>query len=72
MTVSFNKFRRMVDSAICAKVGLGIDDLEDTLLLEDYWEEDEDLDIEEWRDMARECASEILANSGYNEDGMED
>jgi hypothetical protein len=65
MTITFARFRRAVDSAVCAIAGIGLDDLPDTITPENYWEEDLDIDADEWRTLAKACALDILQEEGF-------
>lgn len=62
---SIEQFQRRVGRIVEAKADLSMDDLPDTVCLDDYFYED--MDKEEYLEAAQECAEEILSNAGFVE-----
>jgi hypothetical protein len=69
--MTWDEFRNLVDRVIMRKVGVGIDDLPDTVVLDDYWSEDHLLKSN-WIARAKEAAAEVLDYAGYDEEGMDE
>jgi hypothetical protein len=65
ITISYVRFRGLVDGYLNSFCGLGVDELPDFDLW-DYYENDMFLTKEQWRALARDAAQDLLRDEGFD------
>lgn len=66
---TFDQFIKQLDRILVSKCGLQREDLPDTVMLYDYFEED--MSNKEFQMAVMECASAILEGAGAGDFGIE-
>ena len=69
MTNTFDQFTKQLDRILVSKCGLQREDLPDTVMLYDYFEED--MSDKEFQMAVMECASAILEGADAGEFGID-
>jgi hypothetical protein len=68
VTISYARFRGLVNACLNGICGLGVDDLPDFDLW-NYYTENEFMTKEEWGKLAKDAANDWLAEEGFPFDG---
>jgi len=68
VTISYTRFRWLVNACLTGICGLGVDDLPDFDLW-NYYTENEFMTKQEWEKLANEAAKDWLAEEGFPFDG---
>ena len=64
-TYTREAFLKALDEKIISICGLGYEDLPDTVMIDDYYQEG--MKGEEFVEAVSDCANEILENAGYDD-----